>query len=158
MPDDGAEPLRVGLVGCGWVSEVCHLPALRDIREAEVVAVADLDRERAERMAGQYGIARRHTDYRALLDDPRVEAVAVCVPSRSHLEVALAALDAGKHLFIEKPLTADLDDCDRLVERASRSPVKAMVGFNMRWHRLVRQARDLIAGGALDPIQSMWTV
>src|SRR5262245_40766942 len=96
MPNAGTGPLRIGLVGGGWVSEVCHLPALRDVREATVVAVADVDRERVDRMASRYGIERRYFDHRALVDDPQVEAVAVCVPSRAHLEVALAAIDAGK--------------------------------------------------------------
>ena len=158
MPRNGIEPLRVGLVGCGWVAEVCHLPAFGDIREAKVVAVADMDRDRAERMASRYGIARCYGDFRALLDDPQVEAVAVCVPSRSHFEVGMAAIDAGKHLFLEKPLTANLDECDRLIERASGVSTKAMVGFSMRWHRLVRQARRIITSGELDPIHSMRTV
>jgi myo-inositol 2-dehydrogenase/D-chiro-inositol 1-dehydrogenase len=123
-----------------------------------VVALADVDRGCLDRLGDRYGIERRYGDFRALIDDPQVEAVAVCVPPRSHLEVGLAALDADKHVFLEKPLTADLDECDRLLERARRSSKKVLVGFNMRWHRLVCQMRDTIASGKLDPIQSMWTV
>jgi predicted dehydrogenase len=108
----------------------------------------------------QFAITRRHDDYRALLDDPVVEAVAVCVPAALHVEVALAALDAEKHLFIEKPLALSLDDSDRLIERAQRSARKILVGFNMRWHRLVRGAREIIRSGdlgALDVARTVWT-
>jgi predicted dehydrogenase len=158
MGANGTGPLRVGIVGCGWVSEICHLPALRDLPQATAVAVTDVDRTRAERLAARFQVQRCHADYRALLDDPSVEAVAVCVPSGSHLEVASTALEAGKHVLLEKPLMANLDQCDHLIERAARSPKKVLVGFNMRHHDLVRRARDIIARGALDPIQSMSTV
>lgn len=152
------KPLRVGMVGCGWVAEVCHLPAFRRLPEARVVALSDLDLGRLEGMGARHGVERRYADYRALIDDPEVEAVAVCVPSRAHLEVALAALDAGKHLFLEKPMTANLDHCDRIIERAEQTSRKVLVGFNMRWHGLVRRMRETIASGQLDPIQSMWSV
>ena len=158
MSAEHTEPLRVGVIGCGWVSDVCHLPALRDISEATVVAMADVDRQRADQLATRFHVQQAYTDYRALLDDRRVEAIAVCVPSSSHLEVTLAALDAGKHVLLEKPLTANLDQCDRLIARAAQCAKKVLVGFNMRYHGLVRRAREIIARGTLDPIQSMWTV
>ena len=154
----GREPLGVGMVGAGWVAEICHLPALRRLGEARVVALADVDRSRLEHTGRRFGIDRRYDDYRALIEAPEVEAVAVCVPSKGHLEVALAALEAGKHVFLEKPMTANLDHCDRLIERAQDAPGKVLVGFNMRWHGLVRRMRETIASGCLDPIQSLWTV
>ncbi|HYM13776.1 MAG TPA: Gfo/Idh/MocA family oxidoreductase, partial [Bryobacterales bacterium] len=85
------------------------------------------------------------------------DVVAVCVPPRFHAEIALAALDAGKHVFVEKPLALSLEECDRLVERSARAPQKAMVGFNLRWHRLLRRARERIAQGALGPIELIRT-
>jgi len=88
----------------------------------------------------------------ALLDDSAIAAVAVCVPAQFHVEVALAALDAEKHLFIEKPLALSLDESERLIERAAQSPRKVMIGFNLRWQRLVRQARAMIQQRTLGPL------
>lgn len=145
--------IKIGLIGCGRAADQLHLPALRRVAGIEVVALADVNRQRLDVIADRFGVANRHSDYRALLDDPSVEAVAVCVPPQHHVETALAALDAGKHLFIEKPLALSLDDCDRLIERASRTPYKTMVGLNFRQHRLVRQARQLIQQGALGQLE-----
>ena len=141
--------VRLGLIGCGRVTETQHLPALQHLPDVEVVAVADIDPDRLGRVANPFRIEHRWTDYRALLDHQNVEAVGVCVPPQLHVEVALAALDAGKHLFIEKPLALSLDESERLIAQAAQSPKKVMVGFNMRWHRLVRQAREIIHRGDL---------
>jgi myo-inositol 2-dehydrogenase / D-chiro-inositol 1-dehydrogenase len=145
----GAERVRLGVIGCGWVTERCHLPSLRRMPNIEAVALADIDAERLRRLGERFRVERRYRDYRALLDDPDIAAVAVCVPPELHAEVALAGLDAGKHLFIEKPLALSLEDCDRLLRHAGGSTRKIMVGFNLRWHRLARQARDIIEQGSL---------
>jgi myo-inositol 2-dehydrogenase/D-chiro-inositol 1-dehydrogenase len=142
-------PLRVGVVGCGRVAATRHLPALRALPEASIVALADLDPVRLHGVADQFDVLRRYAEVERLLDDAAVEAVAVCVPAEHHVPVGLAALEAGKHVLIEKPLALSLDDCDRLIERAARSSVKATVGFNLRHHRLVRRARDLVRRGAV---------
>jgi myo-inositol 2-dehydrogenase/D-chiro-inositol 1-dehydrogenase len=143
------DPVRVGFVGCGAVTQHYHFPALRTLADVAVVAVADLDADRAEAAARLLRVSHRYTDVQGLLGDPAVEAVAVCVPPQWHAEIGLAALDAGKHLFVEKPVTLRLDECDRLIACAAEARRQAMVGFNFRWHRLVRRARAMIRGGAL---------
>ena len=150
--------MRLGVIGCGEVTESWHLPALQRVRDAEVAAVADIDPNRLAHVADRFHIQQRYTNFRALLEAPEIEAVAVCVPAAFHVEVALAALDAEKHLFIEKPLALSLDDSDRLIERAKRSSRKVMVGFNLRWHRLVRRARTVLRRGALGPLESVRTI
>jgi myo-inositol 2-dehydrogenase/D-chiro-inositol 1-dehydrogenase len=139
------------------VAETRHLPALQNLAGAEVVAVADLDPDRLSRVADRFRVKRRYPNFVALLDDPSVEAVAVCVPVQFHAEVALAALAAGKHVFIEKPLALSLEEADRLIERAGQVPRTVMVGFNLRWHRLVRQAQAMLQHGALGPLELMRT-
>lgn len=151
-------PLRLGVIGCGWVAQERHLPALHDLRDAEVIAISDTNAECLNRVAERFHIQNRCLDYRVMLDLPTIEAVAVCVPTQFHVEIALAVLDAGKHVFIEKPLALNLDDAARLIERAAQSRHKAMVGFNMRWHRLVRQAREIIQRGSLGGLDLMRTV
>lgn len=149
--------IKLGLIGCGRVAETRHLPALQNLPDAEVVAVADIDQNRLGQVADQFHIKQRYSNFLDLLNDPSIEAIAICVPAQFHVEVALAALEAGKHLFIEKPLALSLEEADRLIARAGQLPYKVMVGFNLRWHRLLRQARELIQQGVLGSLELMRT-
>jgi myo-inositol 2-dehydrogenase / D-chiro-inositol 1-dehydrogenase len=154
-----AEAVKIGLIGCGWVAENIHLPALQYGADAQVVAVAESDPDRLHEVAERFHIKHRYTNFLDLLTNPKVDAVAVCVPARFHIEVALAALDAGKHLFVEKPLALGIEDCEQLIERAAKFPgLKVMVGFNMRWHCLVRQAQEMILQGGLGPLEMIRSV
>ena len=152
------DSLKLGIIGCGWVTEARHLPALRRLKGAEVVAFSDISTERLNKVASLFHVKDRYSDYQQLLRDRSIDAVAVCVPTQHHAEVALSALDAGKHVFIEKPLALQLEQSKQLIERARKSSCKVMVGFNMRWHRLVRQSREIIGGGSLGPLELMRTV
>jgi myo-inositol 2-dehydrogenase/D-chiro-inositol 1-dehydrogenase len=149
--------LRLGFVGCGRATQNLHLPVFRHLADWGVIAVADTDEGRLNAAANRFGIPRRHLDYKTLLADPEVDVVAVCVPPHLHAKVALAALAAGKHVFIEKPLAVSLQECDQLVEHAARSPRKVMAGFNLRWHRLIRSGRKLIQDGALGELEFIRT-
>lgn len=155
---ENAKVIRLGIVGCGRVTGLRHLSALREVAGAEVVALADVDAARLESVAGRFGVVRRYADYRELIEAGGVDAVAVCVPPQFHTEVALAALAAGKHVFIEKPLALKVDDCELLSARAALAPgLKVMVGFNLRWHRLLRAAREIIGRGELGEIKLVRT-
>lgn len=147
--------IKIGLIGCGKVVVNRHLPVLKSIKKAEVIAAADIDGDRLKHAADKFQINRRFVDYNELLSDPDVEAVAICVPLRFHFEVALATLDAGKHLLLEKPLTMSMDEADQLVEQATKTDKKVMVGLNKRWHRLVRKARGIIQTGLIGPVGLM---
>jgi predicted dehydrogenase len=152
--------VRIGLVGCGRAGASLHLPALARVRGARVVALSDVDPARLAAAASACPGAAVHADYRAMLDD-RIDLVAVVVPVTRHAEIAEAALHAGKHLFVEKPLSLELDACDRLValaRRAESSGRRSAVGFNLRSHRLARQARAIIRSGALGEIELMRTL
>lgn len=147
----------LGIVGCGWVTANRHLPALARVRGVEVVALADVDAGAVDALAARFGVPGRYGGVAQLLEDPRVDAIAVCVPPSAHVEVALAALEAGKHAFVEKPLALTLEDAERLVERAAGSGLTTMMGFNLRFHRLVRRLRDLVASGELGTIHAIGT-
>jgi myo-inositol 2-dehydrogenase / D-chiro-inositol 1-dehydrogenase len=155
--------VRIGIVGCGRAAASLHAPALARVRGAVIVALSDRDPVRLDAVASSCEGASAYADYRALMDDERVDLVAVCVPVTLHAEVAAAALSAGKHVFIEKPLALTLDDCDDLVERANlaeSSGIRSVVGFNLRSHRLLRQAKAVIRSGALGEIEllrTLWT-
>lgn len=156
---ESLETVRVGIVGCGRVTETRHLAALRSARGVEAVALADVDAARLSKVGDAYGVARRYADWRELVCDEGVDAVAVCVPPALHAPVALAALDARRHVFIEKPLALTLEECDLLGAAAARAEgLKVAVGFNMRFHRLVREARGALARGELGRVKLVRTV
>lgn len=158
----GHSPVRLAFVGGGRVTETCHLPALAGLKQAfEVVALAEPDEHTRKRVAGMFGIPQTF----ARLDDllrtgSSIDAVAICTPAVAHAEAALAALDAGKHLLVEKPIALSLEDADRIILRASERRLKAVMGFNLRNHRLVRKARQMIQAGVVGDvhlIRSVWT-
>ena len=151
-------PIRVGLVGCGRIAFLRHLPALQSLACADLVAVADIDRGALGRVAARYGAPRLHASAEALIDDPAVECVGVLVPPEGHTDVAEAALAAGKHVLVEKPLALSIEECDRMIAVTADTGVIAMVGHNLRFHRLVRRARDLIEAGAIGVPEAIRTI
>jgi predicted dehydrogenase len=149
--------LRVGLVGCGRVG-VLHLEAIARAAGVEAIAVSDVDVARADEVAARFGVARVLPDIDALVASD-VDVVAVCVPPRDHFAVAGAALAAGRHVLVEKPLTLDPDEAADLVAAVPEGVV-ACTGFNLRTHRQVAAARRLLAQGALgrlSMIRTQWT-
>jgi predicted dehydrogenase len=148
-------PLRIGFIGCGEVGAEKHLPAVREVRELEVVAVADSDPDRIRAVETRFGIRRSYPTAAALLADREVDVVAVCLPPRLQVPAALEALDANKHVWVEAPVGLSLPECDRLIAKARSSDRRVTVGFHMRWHRLVRQARKIVESGRLGEIQTI---
>jgi len=136
-------PLRVGLIGCGGFGTRGHLRALPDLAErATVVATADPDSARARAAADQVGAERAVTDFHDLLGD--VDAVIVATPHDRHHDIAAAALDAGKHVLVEKPLANTEAECLDLIDRADRAQRVLMVGYVLRYNPMVKRFRSLL--------------
>ena len=150
--------LRLGIVGCGRVTQQLHLPALRSVPSITVAALADVDAKRLKIVADRFQIPRRCADAKELFEDPKLDAVAICVPAVAHADLTLAALAAGKHVLVEKPLAVEISDGERMVAAAQASGKIAVMGFNLRCHRLVRRAREVIASGVLGRINQVITV
>jgi predicted dehydrogenase len=125
------------------------------------VAVADVDGEVAREVAAAHGISRVYGDAAELAADRDVDVLAVCTPPRHHAAAVLAALDAGKHVFVEKPLCLDPDEADALVRAAAERPDRVCaVGFNLRRHRQVAAAKSALAEGRLGRltmVRTHWT-
>lgn len=143
-----SERVRMALVGCGAIHEL-HLYGLT-LSQApiDIVAVVDLDRERAERTGARVG-ARAFTSLSAALDEVAMDAVDVLVPHGAHEEVAVDVLGAGKHLLLEKPLAPSLDACDRILRMADDAGVVFMVAENAQYWPEVVALGELIADGAI---------
>ncbi|MHB9081048.1 MAG: Gfo/Idh/MocA family protein [Pirellulaceae bacterium] len=132
-----------GIVGCGMIANF-HARAVADIRGASVVACYDALPATAERLAKSIG-CKVYYDLPAMLDDPRVEIVTICTPSGAHLEPAVAAARAGKHVIVEKPLEVTLQRCDRIIHACAQAGVVLSTIFPSRFHeaaQLLKQAID----------------
>lgn len=151
-------PILLGIIGCGRATQQLHLPALRFVPAIKVAALADVDLSRVETAAGQFPNARRYSEPGELLADSELKAVAICTPPQTHAELALGALAAGKHVLVEKPLALTIADGERMLRGAELSNKIAAIGFNLRCHRLVRRAGEVIASGALGEIHQMITM
>jgi predicted dehydrogenase len=103
-------------------------------------------------VAKRFGIDKSLADYRALLDDPKVDVVAVCTPPDTHAAMAQQALRAGKHVFVEKPPALSVEDCEVMERMASEAGRQIMVGLNQRFHPLVREARRISSEGRLGRV------
>lgn len=147
-----APPLRLGIVGCGRAAGL-HVRALAGLADWRIAALADTDAGMLAALAAVAHPERTSADHRDLTGDATLDAIAVCVPARAHAAVALDALAAGKHLFVEKPIALDRDDAGRIAAAAARAGVRAMTGFNLRFHAQARRARDAIRQGALGRVE-----
>jgi predicted dehydrogenase len=147
--------IGLGVIGCGKGAEILHLPALSRLKDFRVLGVVDTDVDRLRHIGDKFGIEHRFTDYRLLLERDDVDAIAVLTPTALHADMGIAALSMGKHVFIDKPLALNLSECDQLIRQAIESGRKSMIGFNFRWHRLLRQAYVIIQSGALGKIKTL---
>ncbi|MFE2578804.1 Gfo/Idh/MocA family protein [Streptomyces sp. NPDC059378] len=151
--------LGVAVVGFGWMGRV-HTRAYARVRHhyphlpltPRLVAVADDVPGRAEEAAGQFGFATAVRDWREVAADPRVEAVSVTAPNFLHREIGVAMAEAGKHLWIEKPVGLTAADARAVADAVAGSGVQGTVGFNYRGAPAVQAARELIAAGGIGTV------
>ncbi|NLF73130.1 MAG: Gfo/Idh/MocA family oxidoreductase [Candidatus Anammoximicrobium sp.] len=132
-----------GIVGCGMIANF-HCKAVADLRNAKVAACFDMVPAAADRLAAQVG-CRAYHDLDAMLADPAVDVVTICTPSGAHMEPALAAARAGKHVIVEKPLEVTLKRCDAIISACEKAGVKLATIFPSRFHesaQLLKRAVD----------------
>lgn len=143
--------LKIGVIGAGSISDV-HLSSYVNSPHAEVYAICDLNEERAQKKADKYGAAKTFTNYRELLALPEIDAVSVCTWNNSHAQIAIDALDAGKHVLVEKPLSKTLDEALRVQEAVKRSGKLVQVGFVRRYASNTAVLKKFIDNGDLGDI------
>jgi len=151
--------LGVAVVGFGWMGRVHtqayarvphHFPQLT-VRP-QLVSVAEDVPGRAEQAAEQFGFASTTRDWRDVVADPRVQAVSITAPNFLHREIGVAMAEAGKHIWIEKPVGLSTADASAVSDAVTRAGVQGAVGFNYRNAPAVEAARDLIASGELGTV------
>jgi predicted dehydrogenase len=137
----------LGVVGCGLIGE----KRVRAIGEGRLIACADLDESRARALASRSG-AKVFADWQLLLIQPDVDIVLVATQHHNLAEITRAAIDLGKHVFVEKPAARKAAELEPLMLAAIQRDVKVHVGFNHRYHRAFRKARELFETGALGDL------
>lgn len=136
--------LKIGLVGCGLVALSVHLKNLPKIRDVELIALADPDLKRRERASQLAPQAQVFENYHDLLALPIIDAVIISVPYEYHAEAMIAAIKAGKHVYLEKPFATNLVDAEQMIAVGKNSDRQVMVGFNYRFHPLYQALKQTI--------------
>ncbi|HEV7605573.1 MAG TPA: Gfo/Idh/MocA family oxidoreductase [Candidatus Limnocylindrales bacterium] len=147
-----AETLRAAVVGTGFIGPH-HIDAVRRGGYGEVAVLVDRDPDRGPRTARALGVPRAVTDLDAVLEDPRIDIVHICTPNRTHVEMARSAMEAGKHVVIEKPVAIDRAGAESLLEVAARTKRHAAVALTYRGYPMVGRARDLVRSGRLGHLR-----
>ncbi len=148
--------LRIGMIGVagrGGLWRHWHQPVGRSV----VVGGADVNPAHLEAFRTEHGGAPfTTTDYRELLERPDVDAVAVTSPDNYHEEHTIAALEAGKDVFCEKPLAITIEGCDRILAAWQRAGTRLMVGFNMRYMNMFQTMKEIVESGVIGEIKAVW--
>lgn len=156
-PHPSSSTLRFGLLGAGWFGREAHLRNLVAILGVEATAASSRSEsslQAARAIAGE-GL-RTFTDWREVIRLPDLDAVAIALTNDQHHVAAIAALEAGKHVFCEKPLGLTVKQCDEIIAAAAASGKVLQVGLEMRYQRLYREMKTLIDRDAVGDLQLMW--
>jgi predicted dehydrogenase len=145
------QKIRTAVLGAGFMGKV-HVEQIRRLGNVEVVALAAISDEEARNFGQTYGIDRTTSDWMSLLKDPSIQAVHVCTPNALHAPMSKAALENGKAVLCEKPLTMNVAEARELVELAKAKGLANCVNHNLRYYPAVQQIRQMIAAGDLGEI------
>lgn len=142
---------RIGIIGCGKIAQVRHIPEYAENPYAELAGFYDLNTQRAAELAAQYG-GKAYESAEAMLADPAIDAVSVCVANHAHAPITIAALKAGKHVLCEKPMATTLEECEEMVKTAHEAGKFLMIGHNQRLAKAHAVAKELIDQGMIGRI------
>ena len=137
-------PVRLGVIGCGRLTERLYLPAFKSLSGGRVVAVADCSKERRDLIASQIRGCRAFESTEALLDQAQADGVIVATPTETHMALARLALRRGLAVLIEKPLGRSLDEVNEMEALAASSGGLVMMGFNRRHSRYVKRLQQIV--------------
>jgi predicted dehydrogenase len=156
--DDVTKPLGIGLIGTGYMGK-CHAlawnavaPTFGDVGRPRLVALGEVDQALAERKAQELGFAKATADWRALVADPEVDVVSITTPNQFHAPMAIAALEAGKHVWCEKPMAPTLAEAEAMRDAARRAGKVAVLGYNYIQSPSFRLIRELVKEEAIGRV------
>jgi len=142
--------MDVGLIGCGRVSDI-HMNAYKNIPEANVIAVSDINIDRAKTFAQKYGIKKNYNDALKLFEIKDLDFVDICTPISTHAELACEAAKHGQNIFLEKPMARSSKECDQITHEISKNKVKLCICHNQLFLPTVMQAKAMVDSGDFSP-------
>lgn len=143
--------IKLGLIGFGYIGKI-HVRNCLNLSEVHLVAVSDLSKK-ALNEARSMGVKKAFADYNQLLKDPNIDAVIIALPTHLHLACASQAAEAGKHIFLEKPLARDVEEGKEIISAAQKNSVKLMIGYPLRFNTTFRNLKEKIKNGTLGDIE-----
>lgn len=152
------EPIRFGILGAAGITPKALIEPAGTNPDVELVAVAARDRARAEEFAAEHGIARVVDSYDDLLSDPEIDAIYIPLPNSHHGPWTVKAVQAGKHVLVEKPFASNAAEAEQVAEAVAGSGRVVMEAFHYRYHEMAAMAIDLIRRGAIGDLKDVSAV
>ena len=146
--------LNVAVIGTGVIATTKHIPCLLNRKDVKIVAVCDIDKEKAEKAKADLGLADAYvcTDYMDIVNDKNIDVVQVCTPNPSHYPITMAALKAGKHVHCEKPLALTYKDAREMVDTAKELGLKLTSGTQWRYNPAPMKMKQMVKDGVFGDI------
>jgi len=138
--------MKIGLIGCGRISERGHMVAYSSMNDAEIVAVADINSDKAKSFADKFRIRKIFTDYVDLLEIKDLDFVDICTPTSTHCSIACDAMRYGHNVFLEKPMALSVFECEKMMQESKKNRVKLCICHNQIFDPSIRQAKSITDG------------
>lgn len=146
------ERIRICLIGCGRAGMIHARSYAGQVKGAELVALCDAVEEGLKAAQEELQVKYVYTDYREAMKNEEIDAVVVVTPTQFHKDIVVAAADAGKHIFCEKPMASSPEECDAMIEACRRNHVKLQMGFMRRFDKNFRRGKEIVASGAIGRV------
>jgi UDP-N-acetylglucosamine 3-dehydrogenase len=146
--------LRIGVIGLGWFGEI-HCEAIIGVANLELAALCTRTPDRLKAMADKFGVKKTFTDYHKMLADPDIDAVSIVTMWDQHTDPTVAALEAGKHVFLEKPMASTVADCNKIIAASKKAKGILQIGHICRFNPRYRMAKQAIDAGKIGKIVAL---
>ncbi len=141
--------IKIGVIGTGRIGKVHTETIAQNIPEAQIVALADINKSSAKELASRFSVKSVTEDYRDIINNQEIDAVLICSPTDTHARIIIEAAKAGKHIFCEKPVDLDLNTIQNALDAVEKSGVKLMVGFNRRFDSNFKKIKQMVVEGKI---------
>ena len=143
--------MKVAIIGCGGMGQF-HASLISEMKDFEIVAFVDVDVDKAKLLAKKYGVSKYYKNWQDAVRDEEVEGVIICTPVKFHKEIAVGALEAGKHVLCEKPPAMNAGEAEEMADVAKSSGRVLMYAFQYRFYNTSQQIRELVREGCLGEV------
>jgi len=147
--------LKVGVVGCGLISKLRHIPAYKRLKNVELTAVCDLNEELARETANEFKIPKYYTETAKMFLEEDLDIIDICVPPQIHTPIAIEALENGSHVIMEKPMALKASDCEEMIKIAGKNNLKLSIVHNDIFHPPFIKAKEMINEGQIGDFRGI---